>query len=1507
MKTNLLILCATIIGLSVQAQNFNKEINLNTVFSKTTTINPFMQNEVIAGIAVSGNITFNSNTSFVRIIVSDENGNVYMLYETYPMLTTETRFSFEYECEETCFLNGFEPVELQIQVRDASVGIGKISLSNETNNGANELSRASRLDKNRSKLAAVQEYIERKGLIWTAAETEFSKMPFSSKAKQLGMNYSSFGFEYYAGGIYSVFSPLDMALAGGWSRSHGFVDNFDWRSRHGANNPASPYYDGDPAGSGWMTPVVCQGEGCWFENHFHCNIPQSLCNTWGGIYRTAPTCWIFGPVAQVEALVNLYYNQHIDVKLSEQYVVCKDTIIRGGNPTRTLDYFKNEGIPDDDCLTYSASLDNCEDECINPTERIWINNHSQIGSSNIGGYDGLKKMLIQKGPLTVGNTPYPWGQDSHAMLLVGWGTIDEDTYIYISGIPNPPFSSYYYGYNYWIYKDSRGPNTAMGGYVYIMNNGVPGTTWSVDMPITSLNRTSADVRCVDEDGDGYYFWGLGPKPATCPCWAPDEPDGDDSNPSLGPINEFGQCAIIDTYTASFETGWDNWIQVNTDDGDWWRSKSPVIPNEGPQIPGAQDGDYFIYVNSTLPAHYPLKNFIIESPPINLTEKSCYAEIDFYYHMHTHFWFNSQGEPNPDLTKLELQISYDNGQTWVQNYWFKEHNQGAGWKHATVNFPSTVNKVRFVGRTGHAYMSDIALDNITIRPAPKAQDLVINIHTTWSTDKSILGDVVIANNSILTIKNCTISLSDHCKITIHPGSKLIIDGSTLTNACEDQMWYGIFISGNSQLPQTPQHQGVLELKNRAIIENARNAIATYRLTPNDLIDFATTGGIIRADNAIFRNNRRSVEFLAYSHIGSSSIPQNISYFNNCTFIVDDKNLFESNNTSFGTHITMWGVSGVQIRGCTFENSITNMTDRRHAIYTEDAGYIVDQYCSVYDHSQLCLTCKDEPKPSIFKGFNRAIKSLNSRTQYAIKIDNSRFENNAVGISLSGKNSFQISRLYMPLNTTLYIAPMGLHLNKCTKYKIEGNEIYSNGNGYATGILVENVGSSENRIYRNQIYKVYYGIRATAGGAKKTNQPPQNDLLAPFTGLQFICNDFNNNYSDISVPFTRAVHGSRSSGADNLFSESGSRHFTTEINWPVRYYYDLSVSRKEPVHISSNIKLHHATKNLCHSSFCTPIIYGGDPPAESSLAEYRKLNKQYSEMLDYFYAKGYDEILNDYYNKIIRDEKLLEEVLAYLEDISTITEQMAELSNEVLLYLKTDSIIELAQIRDWYDEMPSLSAKYSLAEIYNQLGSFKEGLETLESIPAMFNLDADELIEHKNYVALFIFKNNIRESGRVIAELTKTEINSLIYLAEASHGLSSIMAQNILCFFYEICFEKEICVKPSMTNSQNETKDEPADETANYAYSEEGEDGMIGQGGLHESITLYPNPGKDHIIVISEVENCRFELINVMGVTVESVLLKQGNNTINTSALSKGIYIYKVMINNEMITGKWVKIQ
>ncbi len=60
------------------------------------------------------------------------------------------------------------------------------------------------------------------------------------------------------------------------------------------------------------------------------------------------------------------------------------------------------------------------------------------------------------------------------------------------------------------------------------------------------NCDHVEITCEDEDNDGYCIWDIGEdKPSTCPESCQPEKDCDDSNPSLGPIDENNNCQIIE--------------------------------------------------------------------------------------------------------------------------------------------------------------------------------------------------------------------------------------------------------------------------------------------------------------------------------------------------------------------------------------------------------------------------------------------------------------------------------------------------------------------------------------------------------------------------------------------------------------------------------------------------------------------------------------------------------------------------------------------------------------------------------------------------------------------------------------------------------------------------------------------------------------------------------------------------------------------------------------------------
>ena len=728
------------------------------------------------------------------------------------------------------------------------------------------------------------------------------------------------------------------------------------------------------------------------------------------------------------------------------------------------------------------------------------------------------------------------------------------------------------------------------------------------------------------------------------------------------------------------------------------------------------------------------------------------------------------------------------------------------------------------------------------------------------------DLVIDSARTLTITG-TVHLGDTCSIIIYPGSKLVVDGGMLTSACPGEMWQGIKVLGDRTKRQLAQYQGTVELRNGATIENAWCGIRTG--LREDTVTFATTGGIIIATDATFKNNRQSVVINSYAYTApSGNIANYNATFSRCTLVVDNSNLFAANNTAFAEHVRLWDVKGVAFDGCTFNNTTNSIISNGRGIYAENAGLLVNTYCPpqiAYD----CECPEAVATHNLFSGFTTAVDANTTGNPYAVFVDGARFMNNITGVRINGNQFATVTRCLFNLQSTPAMYPIntGIVLNNCSGYTIEQDTFArstADNIPKPTGISVINSNTDNNSIYRNTFSKMRYGIHVseTNGGL--------------FSGLTFSCNDFVNCEYGIYAASNATLapsQGNISKGADNSFSGTQTSSLYNLGPTRIIYYHSNgsnSLYLTNPTGVTAESNL--ATANDCDPTICDPSGGGIIPPTPSGA--FLAGMSAYTTA----FAANNDNTDNLNYNNSSNSPTTLAEMHKSLSD----TYYGAV---HAIMY---DTALDLNALEQWHAAAQPIADPYSLTET-----------RFMEGYAETFAGDADSA-EMANYAEFHAMKvalraqndnadnqNNNNGAGNDGAGhinwyvLPPAQIAQLQTIAERNTGRASVMAKGVLCFFFGICYEDEDYTSETDPSAETRAKS-PA----------------TGDEGVFDTpLRVWPNPTDDLLFVeLRGAEIATVALYDLQGRVVTGThagaTQQTATATLNMKSVPAGVYVLRV---------------
>ncbi len=1482
-----------------------QSIQIDSTFTTDGEIFPFEPGDTINGLSISGTVQLFSDTSLVRVILSDINGNEWMVYEAYPMIVEGTVFEIEEECDETCYLNEFVPLTIAIQIIDALIQIDSLNVNYESYEEAGSLQFQSKRNKDFQKINQMNLFIQERQLEWTAGDNEVLRLFYQDKSRIYGFSkYNALGFDYYVSGTFNFIHAGEVT--DDYIKNSGSLrDEFDWRSKHDANIEGSPYFSSD--GYGWLTDFRRQGQ--------------------------CGSCWAFASTAAVEAVTNLYFNQHCDFDLAEKDIICCaiEDGCGGGSIKDALNFINNPGTFNEENFEYDPDNPDiysgcCGQDLGEPEYVLKCGPYKILHNTAYESIDTIKTRLITSGPLaTEIFNPYL----NHAMTLAAYYT-DNNEYIH------------------FVFKDSR---HSYYTDMFLMWDEIQ-TMCTVRYPIVITEGTSPELKILDADEDGYYNWGIRPIPSNwqSPCLITEE-DWNDNNNRIGPCDDnfIGQPVMPEMEVTC---GLFNGIPVKNNDL-LFISGNNLVENY-----------YTFLVNNPGNAQLNFQKILIPIP--------AHGRVEIDYQNHSGLFEVS------DRDYLDTAICMESQETFEIVM-----HQGA----------QPGDLAHIIIYTDETDISNFEFTMVFDACATQGgTEVITSPSTVWSDPyKSKCQDILISNGASLTITG-TLILSSEVDIYVAPGGALILDGGRLTSSCVS-LWNGIDVWGDQRYAQLRSYQGYVEIKNKGVVEYARCGIENALYYNNS---YTYTGGIFNIAEADFINNQIGIRFWPYHNYnpGNGQPMPNFSGIKNSDFITNADLYSRGFNPLY--QICMYEIDDVNILGSNFINDV-NINDLQQGdeagigIISYETSFKVDHLCTQPNQ----IPC-EEFTPCHFENLEYGIWSGYITSAESARIRNSEFINNITGIDLCAsayaevlQNIFEVRKSENePFDEMVYC---GLYLDNCTGYQVEENNFYTflddfqREESVSVGMVIYNSGPNNNEIYNNIFDGLYAGLIA-----QEVNRNESGDK-----GLQIKCNNLLNNVFDIAVtkdPESTGITGiAKDQGFDQEFEPgalAGNRFTLIEPEQnpePEGNYYNIGQPITYWHHSNSNgyniVPTRHSddpavvpTPDQHGHTFipeesCSSHLSGGGPGItleKSNLITNSQKADSIETLLNLLVDNSNtEELLSDIQNScpeegvelyselmqispFISDTALIESVTkeavllpGMVTDIlmanpqsaksdkvmGAVDERINPLTDDQLADIGEGRFIQGAKeemesglshfqsltdrskdnlIRIFYQDTLSLSPVDSILEIlilqqsvsdsyqkafaYFTKGDSVNVINSLNDIPSSYNLTSAEIDEHALYEDYFDILFTSDTNILLIRDLDSNQKLTLYNILDNSHGVLKRMAGNLLIINDSIEYFRRIDLpQPGLKSGHVRT----------WPVKK------IHKGDV---IKIYPNPANEVVIIEVRLKDstsdAKLLIVDTKGVIIYQVAIEhQSEHFIIPASLYKpGFYLCRITNRNLAIESK-----
>lgn len=230
-------------------------------------------------------------------------------------------------------------------------------------------------------------------------------------------------------------------------------------------------------------------------------------------------------------------------------------------------------------------------------------------------------------------------------------------------------------------------------------------------------------------------------------------------------------------------------------------------------------------------------------------------------------------------------------------------------------------------------------------------------------------------------------------------------------------------------------------------------------------------------------------------------------------------------------------------------------------------------------------------------------------------------------------------------------------------------------------------------------------------------------------------------------------------------------------------------------------------------------------------------------------------------------------------------------DILRSKLNDSIVDLAEVRNWYDNIGGIEADKQIIGTYVQEKDYASAQNLLDMLPSLYGLEGERLLAYNAYSSIVEMGIALAQQGRNTLNLTGTEINMLADLAENGLGGAKASAQAILTFGYG---QEYINCVPSPDSTGLKSS------TVNF-------EGFAKASGFE--VNAGPNPAStfvafDYSLPVNS--GATITITDATGKTIDRFNIggEQGQYVWDCRKAKPGVYVYKVETANFSKQGKLI---